>query len=319
MDDLENNDFIATVIGESLGRDPKDLSLEFFDAGDALPRWHLLMLQDKRRLEYYSDIIKPKVKDKIVLDVGTGSGILSYFALKWGAKKVYSVEQNPALQSVYRHLMKQYIEEGRAELISDDALYLRLDQFEEGAPDVIVHELFGSIGMGENLIPIFRALRTEGILTEKSLIVPDSLEVWVRPVWSGIISHEAQIEAFDGYPLNEMNIFGCQSFWEQDYLASRSANWETMGESKILFNCDLKKLELPDTVILSFEASKSSHLKLWMKIKDTQTDLIHINDHQEVDSHWANAFLTIPYWLRGKAFQIEFKIFANRLQVKRFF
>lgn len=319
MDDLENNDFIASVIGQSMGVSPKDLPEEFSDAGDALPRWHLLMLKDKRRLEYYSDIIRPKVKDKIVLDVGTGSGILSYFALKWGAKKVYSVEQNPALQAVYRHLMKDYIKEGRAELISDDALYLRLDQFEEGAPDVIVHELFGSIGMGENLIPIFRALRGEGILTNKTIIVPDTLEVWVRPVWSEIISHEGQIEAFDGYPLDAMNIFGCQSFWEQDYLASRSAGWETMGESKLLFNCDLKKLELPDSVILSFGPTKSSHLKLWMKIKDTQSELIHINDHQEVDSHWANAFLTIPYWLRGKAFQVEFKIFANRLQVKRFF
>jgi hypothetical protein len=318
MDNQEDNDLVKSIIQASLNIPPEKLTSDFYLAAAHLPRWHLLMLQDRRRLEYYSDVIRPKVEGKVVLDVGTGSGILSHMALKWGARKVYSIEQNPALQAVYRHLMRTPLESGQAELFCDDALFLRLDQFSEGAPDVIVHELFGSIGMGENLIPIFRALVKEGILTDKTTIVPDLLEVWMRPVFSELMGQEGQVEAFDDYPLQLLNIFGSQSFFEQEYIASRSCNWQTTASDQLLFKCHLRDLTLPEQVVLKFSASHATHLKLWMKIADTASGLIHANDHQEVETHWANSYLAIPGWLRNRSFQVEFNIHPNGIQVSRF-
>ena len=314
-----NNEHIKNVITQSLETAPEKLGADFYDVGWNLPRWHILMLQDRPRLEYYSNVIKPKVAGKIVLDVGTGSGILSYLALKWGAKKVYSVEMNPALQGAYRHLMRVPLQEGRAELICDDASYLRLEQFTEGPPEVVVHELFGSFGMGENLIPIFHALTKEGILTPKTELIPDNLEVWTRPVWSDLVAKEEQVSAFEGYPLDQLNIFTSQNLWEQDYLASKASNWKAAGDSQMVFKCNLRDLSLPDNVTLTFSASHSSHLQIWMKIKDDKTGLVLENDHHEGGSHWANVFLAIPFWLRGKDFKVEIKIEPNKIQVLRFF
>ena len=56
---------------------------------------HEQMLKDKIRTGTYQDAIKnnPDVfKDKIVLDIGSGTGILSIFAAKAGAKHVYGIE-----------------------------------------------------------------------------------------------------------------------------------------------------------------------------------------------------------------------------------
>ncbi|KAI9199319.1 S-adenosyl-L-methionine-dependent methyltransferase [Polychytrium aggregatum] len=54
------------------------------------------MLQDTVRTSFYQSAIAQNgpdhFKDKIVMDVGAGSGILSYFALQAGAKMVYAVE-----------------------------------------------------------------------------------------------------------------------------------------------------------------------------------------------------------------------------------
>lgn len=53
------------------------------------------MLQDNVRTGTYCDAIKGNsidFKDKIVMDVGAGTGILSLFAADAGAKKVYAVE-----------------------------------------------------------------------------------------------------------------------------------------------------------------------------------------------------------------------------------
>ncbi|KAI5481118.1 protein arginine N-methyltransferase 3 [Pseudohyphozyma bogoriensis] len=56
---------------------------------------HEIMLKDKIRTDAYRDFIlsNPAIfKDAVVLDVGCGSGILSMFAARCGAKKVYAVD-----------------------------------------------------------------------------------------------------------------------------------------------------------------------------------------------------------------------------------
>ncbi|XP_057363459.1 protein arginine N-methyltransferase 3 isoform X5 [Manis pentadactyla] len=61
---------------------------------------HEEMLKDKVRTESYRDFIyqNPHIfKDKVVLDVGCGTGILSMFAAKAGAKKVLGVDQSEIL------------------------------------------------------------------------------------------------------------------------------------------------------------------------------------------------------------------------------
>ncbi|XP_041843325.1 protein arginine N-methyltransferase 3 [Melanotaenia boesemani] len=58
---------------------------------------HEEMLKDKVRTESYRDFMysNPEVfRDKVVLDVGCGTGILSMFAARAGAKKVLAVDQS---------------------------------------------------------------------------------------------------------------------------------------------------------------------------------------------------------------------------------
>lgn len=53
------------------------------------------MLEDYVRTQLYRDAIlnnPSNYKDKVVLDVGCGSGILSLFAAQAGARKVYAIE-----------------------------------------------------------------------------------------------------------------------------------------------------------------------------------------------------------------------------------
>lgn len=55
------------------------------------------MLKDAIRTDAYRDFIydnKHLFKDKVVLDVGCGTGILSMFCAKAGARKVISVDNS---------------------------------------------------------------------------------------------------------------------------------------------------------------------------------------------------------------------------------
>ena len=73
---------------------------------------HETMLKDTVRTDAYRDFIyenKDLFKDKIVLDVGCGTGILSMFCARAGAKKVIAVDNsdiiNFALENVFRNGM----------------------------------------------------------------------------------------------------------------------------------------------------------------------------------------------------------------------
>lgn len=56
------------------------------------------MIEDHRRTGAYYQAVqqnKKQFEGKVVLDVGTGSGILAIFAAQAGARKVYAVEATP--------------------------------------------------------------------------------------------------------------------------------------------------------------------------------------------------------------------------------
>ncbi len=70
---------------------------------------HEEMIRDKARTEAYKKAIeqnKHLFKDKTVLDIGTGTGILSLFAAACGAKKVYAVD-NADIAHFAREIVKK--------------------------------------------------------------------------------------------------------------------------------------------------------------------------------------------------------------------
>jgi 2-polyprenyl-3-methyl-5-hydroxy-6-metoxy-1,4-benzoquinol methylase len=64
---------------------------EYFD-GYSKIQIHHEMCSDKRRLDAYEAALKEICKDKIVVDVGAGTGVLSFFAHEAGAARVYAIE-----------------------------------------------------------------------------------------------------------------------------------------------------------------------------------------------------------------------------------
>merc|ERR1719265_283004 len=58
-------------------------------------RSHDGMMNDIGRTETYRKAVQDNpddFKDKVVMDVGSGSGLLAFFAIQAGAKKVYAIE-----------------------------------------------------------------------------------------------------------------------------------------------------------------------------------------------------------------------------------
>jgi protein arginine N-methyltransferase 1 len=76
----------------------KPAALEIDVWGEA---FHKTMLEDTQRMKAFEDAIKEVViPGSVVVDLGTGTGILAKWALEAGAARVYGIEVNSSILDI---------------------------------------------------------------------------------------------------------------------------------------------------------------------------------------------------------------------------
>lgn len=138
------------------------------------------MLKDRvRTLSYRNAIMKNKklFKDKIVLDVGCGTGILSMFAAQAGAKHVYAVDMSSIIE-----MAKKIVDLNG---FSDKITLLRgkLEDMELpcGKVDIIISEWMGYFLLYESMLDTVIYAR-DRFLKPHGLIFPDKATIQVAMV-----------------------------------------------------------------------------------------------------------------------------------------
>ncbi|WOH08154.1 hypothetical protein DCAR_0727591 [Daucus carota subsp. sativus] len=141
---------------------------------------HEEMLKDVVRTKTYQNVIyrnKFLFKDKIVLDVGAGTGILSLFCAKAGAKHVYAVECS--------HMAGKAQEIVKANGYSNVVTVLKGKIEEIDLPvaqvDIIVSEWMGYFLLYENMLSTVLFARDKW-LTGNGLVLPDSSSLYLTAI-----------------------------------------------------------------------------------------------------------------------------------------
>jgi len=138
------------------------------------------MLNDMVRTgKYREGILNNAIdfKDKIVMDVGCGSGILSIFAAQAGAKKVYAVEASN-IAKYARLLVSHNKLDGIIEVIQMKIEEIAEDIIASSSIDIIVSEPLGTYLFNERMLETYviardRFLKPEGLMfpTESNFFI----------------------------------------------------------------------------------------------------------------------------------------------------
>jgi len=105
---------------------------------------YLCMTNDSWRNKFYKDALDAHAKDKVVLDVGTGTGILSAYALAAGAKFVYAIEQQPESAKMADFALSKCFDRSRFQVIHANFWSDEIDgKILENSVDIAVFELIG--------------------------------------------------------------------------------------------------------------------------------------------------------------------------------
>lgn len=135
---------------------------------------HVLMVNDLPRGQKYLEAMRAKIRPgDVVLEVGTGAGLLSCIAVHLGAKHVYTVEQSPDLQRVAAKVFETNGVSDRITLINAHSKDLvGLGAVREKV-DVFVTETIGTQGLDEGILQIFEHVKP--LLAPDARVIPESM------------------------------------------------------------------------------------------------------------------------------------------------
>lgn len=169
----------------------------YADAGEQA--W---MVLDRPRTEAFRCAIAETVRPgDIVLDVGSGSGLLALFAAKAGAEKVYAVERTAAAELAAVHARENQLS-GVIEVVRADLMSLKPGDLDP-RPTVIVAEMLGHFAPDENLHRLTRhAVR---LCAAHPRLIPGSYEVFFAPIYArGLEDELASLHEVGGVSLQSL-------------------------------------------------------------------------------------------------------------------
>lgn len=196
----------ATVEGEipSFGGDAKAKATDFanyFQSYGYLYHQKMMLQDNSRMAAYHSAILgnQDVFRDKVVMDIGTGSGILAVWAAQAGARKVYAIEYTDMANHA-REVMKangvdhivtviQAAVEDLVLPVEEDALAFEEEEEEGGGEnentrciDIIVSEWMGYFLLRESMLDSIIRARDKFLKRRTGLMFPSHTTMLMAPV-----------------------------------------------------------------------------------------------------------------------------------------
>lgn len=257
-------------------------------------------LIDKERIIAFKRAIFEYVNKKsVVLEIGTGSGILSLFAAKAGAKKVYTVEVDPFIAKTAMKIIKRNDYEKTIKVFIGDASKMKFNF--EYPIDIIISELLTTGMVDEQQVKVLNNLNFQKIISSKTKIIPCCFDTTV------------QLIKVD-YNLYDFKLPMVRHLWNQYH--EINPKFEIISNKKLLNSYQFyKPIKDKFTKVINFKIKKNSVVnglllesKAWLteRIKCTNTIaflapvIFPINEKEIAKGTQTN--LEISYWF-GQGYQ----------------
>ncbi len=153
---------------------PGSLAWQRVAAHSTVLDYHLSMLHDSARMEAFRRAIHASVQPgDVVVDLGCGSGVLSFMACEAGADKVYAIEGGPVID-VARELAVDNGFDDRIEFLGGWSMEVGIPE----PADVLISETIGNAGFDEGIVAWTVDARRR-LLRPDAVLLPQRLRLWV--------------------------------------------------------------------------------------------------------------------------------------------
>jgi hypothetical protein len=205
---------------------------------------HVSMINDRDRTSAFLSAIRQTVQPgDIVLEIGTGVGLLAIAAAQSGARHVYAIEAT-GIADVARAMFEANGVADRVTLLTGWSTQIDLPE----KANVLIAELIGNNIFEENLLETVRdAVRRH--LTRQAKIIPQGIDILAQPLYipeqdrknyAPVQSRSAQWQEW--YSIDFTPLLDAASYQRLSIaIAPHTArNWSPVGDALLLSSIDLR-------------------------------------------------------------------------------
>ena len=280
---------------------------------------HITMLNDKIRTSSFLKGIQEVVHPgDIVVDIGTGTGILAIAAARAGTRHVYAIEASGIGKSA-KSIFEANGLANRITLIEGWSTQINLPE----QADVLISEIIGNEPLGERVLETtVDALKR--LLKPNARLIPNRVKIFGLPIaipQTELIKHTFAAETLQNWkswygidfsPLIDITRNSSQTFYINPSLAS---DWKTLCKPVLLADVDFKdvsQLMIDNTISVTANASgQLDGLLVYFELELGPTMRLSTHPAQaDKDCSWRSPvwILTDPLNLQtGDRFTVSYK------------
>ena len=251
--------------------------------------FHSRLLEDQFRTGCYESAIARLVRPgDVVVDIGTGTGILALFACRAGARKVYAIEVGAEIELARLIACANGLQH-QITFISKMSMDVCLPE----RADVLITETGGTFGLQGGMLGAVIDGRRR-FLKENGRILPSCLDLWVAPVEfpKGYEAVETWKRGLYGFDFSVIRTFAANN----DHASWDLDAHHLLGEGQLLTHIVFREME--DTYVqgrVSFQINKAGVLQGFAGWQSTEvaTGITFTNSPVHPTIRWKRSFLPV--------------------------
>lgn len=278
------------------------------------------MVSDQPRTDAFAHAIHEVIRaDDVVLDVGTGTGVLAMLAAKAGARQVVGVDHTD-IADVAMELVAANGLGDRVQIVHGRADELRLEQ----KANVIISEWLGNFAFVEGMLDTVVAAR-ENNLAPQGRMMPAKVRVLLAPLDDPLMFN-SEGPGFWRRPIHGLDFRHLQ---EVEFSQGRTVQIQLQPAAMLAHAQPLIELELTTATSddawaegrLSFVATRDGVLNgfaAWFEA-DLSENVTLDTGPRSPETHWAQTYMSFrPRHVKeGEVFEVEFAFSHDPNEIRR--
>ncbi len=171
----------------------------------AVPRWHVPMMNDTPRNEAYKAALQAALSpDDHLLEIGTGSGLLSMMAARLGVGRVTTCEAVPLIADTARAIVADNGLDDVVTVIGKMSTDLAVGEDIDRPADVLVSEVLSSEFISEGVLSSIEDAK-QRLLRPGAAIIPRAGSMMIGLLGGSDIADNIRVGSVDGFDLSRFN------------------------------------------------------------------------------------------------------------------